>query len=72
MERSYTSDPNMANPEHLAVVWSGVYYLNKWVLGNLGISLDMSGANLTGAFLSEANLQQANLERGVPQPSQPN
>ena len=56
----------MANQELLGILKRGVHVWNKWRAENLGIQLDLFGAELSGtdlrqAELSGADLRQANL-----------
>ncbi|OGO50314.1 MAG: hypothetical protein A2148_06490 [Chloroflexi bacterium RBG_16_68_14] len=51
----------MANPEHLALVRSGVEALNRFAREHEDIALDLEGADLHGLDLQEARLQGARL-----------
>ena len=51
----------MANPDHLALVRSGVEALNRFAREHEGVSLDLTGADLRGLDLRNAHLQGARL-----------
>jgi uncharacterized protein YjbI with pentapeptide repeats len=51
----------VANPEHLAIIKSGVAGWNEWRLRNREVSPDLSGADLIRADLEGASLEGANL-----------
>lgn len=51
----------MANPEHVALVRSGVEALNRFASEHDDIALDLEGADLHGLDLRDARLQAAQL-----------
>jgi len=51
----------MANPEHLALVGSGVEALNRFAREHEDIALDLEGADLRGLDLRNGRLQGARL-----------
>jgi uncharacterized protein YjbI with pentapeptide repeats len=51
----------MANPEHLALVRSGVEALNRFAREHEDVALDLEGADLRGLDLRDARLQAARL-----------
>jgi uncharacterized protein YjbI with pentapeptide repeats len=51
----------MANPEHLALVRSGVEALNRFCAAHEDVALDLDGADLHGLDLRNARLQSARL-----------
>jgi uncharacterized protein YjbI with pentapeptide repeats len=51
----------MANPEHLALVQSGVDALNDFCRRNENVALDLEGADFSGMDLHNARLQAARL-----------
>jgi uncharacterized protein YjbI with pentapeptide repeats len=53
----------MANEEQLAILEKGVEVWNKWRSENLGITINLAGADLSGAKLSRANLNRTDLGR---------
>jgi uncharacterized protein YjbI with pentapeptide repeats len=53
----------MANEEHLAILRQGVAGWNLWRMKPLGISPDLSQADLEGANLRSVDLHGANLMR---------
>lgn len=53
----------MANEEQVAILKKGVEEWNQWRKDNLGIIIDLRGANLSGANLRGANLAGAKLNK---------
>ena len=51
----------MANQEQVEILKQGVQVWNKWRARNLGVQVDLFGAELSGADLREANLSGADL-----------
>jgi pentapeptide repeat protein len=51
----------MANQEQVEILKQGVQAWNKWRARNLGVQVDLFGAELSGADLREANLSGADL-----------
>jgi uncharacterized protein YjbI with pentapeptide repeats len=51
----------MANQEQVEILKQGVQAWNKWRARNLGVQVDLFGAQLSGADLTEANLSGADL-----------
>lgn len=52
----------MANPEHLEILKQGVEVWKKWRDENLGILIDLRGANLEGFDLKKMNLSHSNFD----------
>jgi Pentapeptide repeats (8 copies) len=53
----------MANQEQVEILKQGVQAWNKWRARNLGVQVDLFGAELSGADLREANLSGADLRQ---------
>jgi len=53
----------MANQEQVEILKQGVHVWNKWRAENLGLQVDLFGAELMGADLKQANLSGADLRQ---------
>ena len=53
----------MTNHEQVEILKQGVHAWNKWRAENLGLQVDLFGAELSGADLKQANLSRADLRQ---------
>ena len=53
----------MANQEQVAILKQGVHVWNQWRARNLGLQVDLFGAEFSGVDLREANLSGADLRQ---------
>jgi uncharacterized protein YjbI with pentapeptide repeats len=53
----------MANQEQVEILKQGVHVWNQWRARNLGLQVDLFGAELSGADLKQANLSGADLRQ---------